>query len=77
MKDETAYAWAFIVSGLIYDVLLAHQKKPLITHVLRTKRGKVFVVLLTLHVFDKLGKADPFTLLGLAAKWSMPKGPVL
>lgn len=47
--------------GAALDVyLVTTNKSRYITHVLRTKPGKVFLALLCLHVVDILGKADPF-----------------
>lgn len=47
--------------GVALDVyLIAKRKECLITDVLRTPPGKVFLAVLGLHVVNCLGKADPF-----------------
>lgn len=65
--DKGSIAPALVATGIwmgvgaALDVYLVVKNKPyLITHVLRTKFGKFFLVVLFLHVMDVLGKADPF-----------------
>lgn len=51
--------------GAALDVyLVATNKSRLITDVLRTKPGRMFLVLLCLHVVNVLGRADPFSAAG-------------
>lgn len=48
--------------GAALDVYLVASKKPrVITDVLRTKPGKVFLTMLCLHVMNALGPVDPFS----------------
>ena len=52
----------WLAVGAALDVyLVATGKKYLITDVLRTKVGKLFLAILGLHVVDVLGRADPFS----------------
>jgi hypothetical protein len=47
--------------GVALDVyLVVTNKSRLITDVLRTKFGKMFLTVLCLHVVNVLGRADPF-----------------
>lgn len=51
----------WVAVGLALDAyLVVKQKDRLITDVLRTKPGKVGLIVLGLHVANCLGKADPF-----------------
>lgn len=52
----------WLAVGAALDVyLVATNKSRLITDVLRTKPGKLFLTVLCLHVVNILGKADPFS----------------
>jgi hypothetical protein len=50
--------WLGVGAGL--DVYLVTHKKHVITDVLRTAPGTLFLAVLCLHVANVLGKADPF-----------------
>ncbi len=51
--------------GAALDVYLMVSKRDYVmTDVLRTAPGKVFIGALTLHVANQLGKADPFSATG-------------
>lgn len=52
----------WLAVGVALDVyLVATNKSRVITDVLRTKPGKVFLTVLCLHVANVLGRADPFS----------------
>jgi hypothetical protein len=52
----------WLAVGAALDIyLLRSNKSHLITDVLRTPPGKIFLTVLGLHVVDVLGKADPFS----------------
>lgn len=48
------------VGAALDAYLVATNKSHVITDVLRTVPGKAFLVVLGLHVADRLGRADPF-----------------
>lgn len=48
------------VGAALDAYLVATNKSHVITDVLRTAPGKAFLVVLGLHVADRLGRADPF-----------------
>lgn len=55
----------WIALGLAFDAyLIARRKNRLISDVLRTKPGKVFLVVFILHIVNCLGKVDPFSYAG-------------
>lgn len=66
--DEDNFLPAIVATGVWLTVgaaldayLVATNKSRLITDVLRTKAGRVFLVMLCLHVVNVLGRADPFS----------------
>ena len=73
--DPNHFTHALVATGIWLGVgaaldvyLLATKKSHLITHVLRTNPGKVFLAVLCLHVMDVLGPADPFRATASAIK---------
>lgn len=64
-RPAIAATGAWIALGLAFDAyLLAKRKDRLISDVLRTKPGRVFLVVFILHIVNVLGKADPFRFAG-------------
>ena len=51
----------WLTVGAVLDIYLVRMNKSyVITDVLRTKPGKIFLTMLCLHVVNVLGQADPF-----------------
>lgn len=64
-RPAIAATGLWIALGLALDAwLLAKRKDRLISDVLRTKPGRVFLVVFLLHIVNVLGKADPFSFAG-------------
>jgi hypothetical protein len=64
-RPAIAATGVWIALGLALDAyLLAKRKNRLISDVLRTKPGRVFLVVFVLHIVNVLGKADPFSFAG-------------
>lgn len=66
--NESNFLPALVATGVWLSVgaaldvyLVATNKSHLISDVLRTKPGKVFMIVLSLHVMNVLGRADPFS----------------
>lgn len=51
--------WLGVGAALDVYLLRSHRSR-LITDVLRTKPGRLFLIVLCLHVVNVLGRADPF-----------------
>lgn len=56
------------VGAALDAYLVASRKDRVITDVLRTKPGKVFLAVLCLHVANLLGRADPFSAVAAAIR---------
>lgn len=67
VQPRESYRHALVATGVWLGVgagldayLVATHKDRVITDVLRTKPGMVFMTLLSLHVANVLGRVDPF-----------------
>lgn len=76
---DNTYRPALVATGLWLGVgagldayLVATHKERVITDVLRTKPGMVFMTVLSLHVANILGKADPFRFAAAAINKKFP-----
>lgn len=60
-RDAVIATGAWIGVGLALDAyLLIKRKDCLISDVIRTKPGKVFLIVFVLHIVNVLGRVDPF-----------------
>lgn len=78
-RRDPTYRPALVATGLWLGVgagldayLVATHKERVITDVLRTKPGVVFMTVLSLHVANVLGKADPFRFAATAINKKFP-----
>lgn len=68
---------AWLGTGAALDIYLVSNHKRPITDVLRTAPGKLFLVVLGLHVANYLGKADPFRGAAVLIQRRWPEAEVL
>ena len=60
----------WLATGAVLDVALVAKGRRPITHVLRTPAGAAFLIVLGLHVADRLGPLDPFRAAGrVVTRW--------